>query len=294
MRLRPLAIALLFATASLSGQRDTVELTNGKTHSGVLSGRVAAFVALRIKDGPGEIELRFAPDEIARIQFSDSPTQERPQSLSTLERLVRVRLPYIELLEPTDESLFPRLVESLIDSNRPQDALDRAKLWRTKLRSPAQISKIEELQIVASWNLGSLEESAFYSKRWIDAGKTARETALPWVVLAEMALLEERDEDALWLSLNPIEFSYPDAPRFLDRAYEVAITSAHQLGRSRLSRQLYADMRDRNLHWPIESKRSHIVAEISSMNDANADTPESPIASSESNSRSVNRITGSP
>lgn len=251
---------------------DTVELISGKALQGNLTGRQSIYVILASKVAQGEIVRRLKPDEIAHIHFSDSTTKQEvidryaatdpQQTTFLLESLVRRRLPYMDLLSHSDETLFAMLLESYINSGRANDALDRAKLWRTKLRFPDIVDQLDELQIVAARSSDHLEEAAFYSKRWIDAGKSARETALPWSVLAEKALIESQTEDALWLALNPIVFTYPAQPRFLENAYEIAIFSAFQLEDREYASTLYNDMRKRNLSWPINSERTYILDQL--------------------------------
>ncbi len=254
---------------------DSIELTNGKTLSGNLAGRQSIYVVLSLSEGQSEVEMRLKPDEIKRILFSDStskeeaidqyPTSDPFQATTLLEKLARKRLPYMDLLSHSDELLFAMLLESYIQSGRADDALDRAKLWRTKLKSTEIVDQIDELQIIAAKNAGHLDEAIFYSKRWIDSGKPARETALPWSTLAEKSLNEGEIEEALWLALNPIVFTHPNTPRFLENAYEIAVFSAYQLDDLDYALQLYTDMKLRKLSWPIDSERANILTKLENL-----------------------------
>jgi translation initiation factor IF-1 len=59
---------------------DSVELANGKTVHGVLSGRQSIYVTLTISEGQSKAEIRLNPDEIVRIHFSDSDQIYEPLS----------------------------------------------------------------------------------------------------------------------------------------------------------------------------------------------------------------------
>jgi len=273
---RKIAILALLGCLAVTGNAaDMIELASGKTVKGTLAGRQSIYVSLNLSEGASEAVVRLKPSEINRIHFSDSSERDEflnrysasdpYQATVLLERLVRNRLPYMDLLSRSDELLFTMLLESYIQSGRAEVALDRAKLWRTKLRSKDIIDQIEELQIMAATNTGDLDEASFYSKRWIDSGKSARETALPWNTLAEDALAQGAYESALWLSLNPIVFTHPHNPRFLANAYEIAIFSAYQLQEFNYARQLHSEMMLRNLTWPIESERADVLVKLENL-----------------------------
>ncbi len=283
---------------------DSVELANGKTVHGVLSGRQANYVVLSILEGQSEAELRISPDEIVSILFSDSalkdeairkyPASDPYQTTILLENLVRKRLPYLDLLSHSDETLLTMLLESYIHSGRASDALDRAKLWRTRLRAKEVIDQIDELQIVAAKNVGDLDEAAFYSKRWVDSGKSASQTALPWCILAEKSLNDDNFEDALWLALNPIVFTHPNAPRFIESAYEIAVFSAYQLNDYEYALKLYTDMRIRNLNWPIDSDKADILNQLENR-ETKQSSNHSPVESSSSDaSNDLIKVVGTP
>ncbi len=272
MKLFVSTVMLLTSLITAIPASDSIELTNGKSLSGNLAGRQSIYVVLAITEGQSEVEMRLKPDEIKRILFSDSSAKDEaidryaisdPYQVTTLlEKLVRKRLPYMDLLSHSDELLFAMLLESYIQSGRTVDALDRAKLWRTKLKTQEVVDQIDELQIIAAKNAGDLDEAIFYSKRWIDSGKPARETALPWSTLAEKSLNEGRIEEALWIALNPIVFTHPNTPRFLENAYEVAVFSAYQLDDFDYALQLYTDMKLRKLSWPIDSERANVLTKL--------------------------------
>lgn len=297
-------LALLTSLATAGFAADTIELNSGKTLRGSLAGRQSIYVSLSLSEGASEAVMRLKPSEIASIHFSDSPerdeildrysTSDPYQTTVLLEKLVRNRLPYMDLLSHSDELLFAMLLESYIQSGRATVALDRAKLWRTKLRTEDVIAQIDELQILAAVNTGDQDEASFYSKRWIDSGKSARETALPWNTLAEDALADERFEEALWLSLNPIVFSHPSNPRFLENAYEIAIFSAYQLREFEYARQLHSEMMLRNLAWPIESKRADIPVKLANLPTDTASSQSGNPPSSTNSSATLFKVAGKP
>lgn len=266
---------LITSLATQLSATDLIELTNGKTIRGELSGRQSVYVTVVISEGQSEAELRLKPDEIVSILFSDSSSKDEAvngystndpyQTTILLETLVRKRLPYMDLLSHSDETLFAMLLESYIQSGRAVDALDRAKLWRNKLRAKDVIDQIEELQIIAAKDTGDLDEAIFYSKRWIESGKSARKTALPWSTLAEESLNEGRIENALWIALNPIVFTHPNTPRFIENAYEIAVFAAYQLDDFDYALQLYTDMKLRKLNWPIDSEKAAILTKLENL-----------------------------
>ena len=294
-------LAVLSAAFSAS---DSIELANGKTIHGVLSGRQSIYVALTISEGQSEAEIRLNPSDIIGILFSDSslkdevmkqyPASDPYQTTILLESLVRKRLPYLDLLSPSDETLFAMLLESYIQSGRASDALDRAKLWRTKLRANEVIDQLDELQIVAAKNIGNLEEAVFYSKRWIDSGKSAVQTTLPWCILAEKSLNEGQIEDALWLALNSIVFTHPNAPRFIETAYEIAVFSAYQLNEFEYALQLYTDMKLRKLNWPIDSDKADILTKLENHETIRSSHPALRENSSSNASNDLLKVVGAP
>ena len=297
------SILLTFLSTAFP-ETDSIELANGKTVHGVLSGRQSTYVALTISEGQSKAEIRLNPDEIVCIHFSDSdqkyeaikqyPASDPYQTTILLESLVRKRLPYLELLSHSDETLFAMLLESYIQSGRASDALDRAKLWRTKLRENEVIDQLDELQIVAAKNVGELDEAVFYSKRWIDSGKSASRTALPWCVLAEKSLREGQTEDALWLALNPIVFTNPNTPRFIESAYEIAVFSAYQLNNYKYALQLYTDMKLRKLNWPIDSDKADILTKLENHDTIQSSNPWFEENSSSNASNELLKVVGAP
>lgn len=264
----------LFAAANFC-LADTVELKNGKVLKGEFTGRRGQFVSITSKEAQGEIERRLNTDEILSIQFSDVFSKQEAidrfhsadtyQATSLLEPLVNKRVPYLDLLSESDERLFVMLLESYLNTGRGDDCLDQAKLWRTKLRSPQTRDDIEELQMFASWNMLRREEAAFYAQRWIDSGKSARESTFAWNVLAEIALEAEDPERALWIALNPIVFSRPNLPRHLSQSYEIAIVAAFRTDHPLYAKELLEEMRTRGIPWAIDSQRAKVIEQLDSI-----------------------------
>lgn len=251
---------------------DTIELTNGKIQKGELSGRRAQYVSITRKEAQSEIEIRVKPEDILRIQFSDAFSKQEAidrfhsgdpsQAISLLEPLVKRRIPYLDLLSETDERLFVMLLESYVKTGRAADCLEQAKLWQTKLQAPQALTDIEELQIIASWQMQRPEEAAYYAQRWIDSGRSAEQSAIAWNVLAENALKAGDTRAALWTALNPIVFSRPNQPRHLAQTYEIAIVAANRMGYPRYAKELLEEMRSRGLAWPIDSQRVDTLQQL--------------------------------
>ena len=249
----------------LSVSADTIELSDGRIFHGGLAGSVGGYLSIIVGDSNNQAELRYRLDEIERIEFSDSISRQDAidgfskrhpsESTALLENLALKRLPYLELLSPEDESIFTYLLESYILTGRAVDALERAKLWLSKLPSSEAKLRGQELQIIAAWNLDRPSESAYYGRQWIEAGQSCQTSALPWVTLANIALIEDDYETALWIALNPIVFSPPSRPPYLEEAYAIAIISAFKTGERALAHQLKSEMRDlefvlpKNFRW---------------------------------------------
>ena len=264
----------LFATANFC-LADTVELKSGKTLKGELTGRRAQFVSVTSKEAQSEIERRLNIDDIRSIQFSDAYSKKEAiahfnsantyQATSSLEPLVNKRIPYLDLLSESDERLFVMLLESYLNTGRGDDCLEQAKLWRTKLRSPKTRDDIEELQMIASWEMDRREEAAYYAQRWIDYGKSAQESTFAWNVLAEIALETDKPERALWTALNSIVFSRPNLPRHLSQSYEIAIVAAFRNDHPLYAKELLEEMRTRDIPWPIDSQRAKVIEQLDSI-----------------------------
>lgn len=246
---------------------DTIELSDGRIVHGELAGSVGGYLSIIIGGPNTQAELRYRLGDIERIEFSDSITRQDAidgfskrhptESTAMLENLALKRLPYLESLHPKDEAIFTYLLESYILSGREVDALERAKLWLNKLPSSEAKLRVQELQIIAAWNLDRPSEAAYYGRQWIEAGQSCQISALPWVTLANIAFIEEDYETALWIALNPIVFSPPLRPPYLEEAYAIAIISAFKTGETALARQLKSEMRDlefalpKNFRWAV-------------------------------------------
>jgi len=244
---------------------DTIELSDGRIVHGELAGSVGGYLSIIVGGPNTQAELRYRLGDIERIKFSDSTSRQDAidgfskrhpsESTAMLENLALKRLPYLESLHPKDEAIFTYLLESYILSGREVDALERAKLWLNKLPSSEAKLRVQELQIIAAWNLDRPSEAAYYGRHWIEAGQSCQTSALPWVTLANIAFIEEDYETALWIALNPIVFSPPSRPPYLEEAYAIAIISAFKTGETALARQLKSEMRDlefvlhKNFRW---------------------------------------------
>ena len=274
----PLPILIACATiVPLLAYSDTIILSDGKIARGELAGTVGGYISILVEDSNNHAELRYPIELVERIEFSDSidrqssadgfSSRHPKQSITQLEELALNRLPYLEMLEPEDESVFTLLLESYILSGKAEDALERAKLWLQKLRSDAAKLRALELQIIAAWKLGRANESAYYSEQWIDAGHSSQSTALPWVSLANLALIDEEYERALWLALHPIVFSPPSRPHYLEESYAIGIISAIKLGDAKQAQQLKTEMQAQSLSLPADSHWSVLLAQAESQSE---------------------------
>lgn len=282
---------------------DTIELSDGRMAHGELAGSVGGYISIIVGNSSDQAELRYRLDTIERIQFSDSTSRlfaidgfakrDPRESTALLEDLALKRLPYLELLSPEDETVFTHLLESYILSGREIDALERAKLWLHKLPSNDAKHRTQELQMIAAWQLNRPSETAYYGKQWIEAGLSCQNTALPWVALANLAVIEEDYETALWVALNPIVFSLPSRPPYLEEAYAIAIISAFKTGERGLAHQLGSEMRDLKFVFPKNSRWPGLIAEADSQSQ---DLPATENLSSQSHwsTDSVFKVVGKP
>ena len=263
---------------------DTIKLGDGKIVHGELAGTVGGYISIIVEDSSNHAELRYRVELVERIEFSDSIDRQDAingfskrhpiQTTALLEKLALKRLPYLEILGSEDESVFTLLLESYILSAREEDSLERAKLWLQKLPSDEAKFRIQELQIIAAWKLNRVSESAYYSKQWIEAGHSSQKTALPWVSLANVALTEGDHETALWLALNPIVFSPPSKPSYLEEAYAIAIISALKLGDRTQAYQLKTEMQRRRFIIPTNSRWTVLIAEAESKSQDGSETDQ--------------------
>ncbi len=255
-------------------QSDRIVLASGKIVHGELAGIVGGYLSIIVQNSSNQAELRYRKDNIERIDFSDSlqrqdaidrfSSRHPRQSAAMLEELALKRMPYLELLGPEDETVFTKLLESYILSRREEDALERSKLWLQKLPSGNAKLRTEEIQIQAAWKLDRASEAAYYSQRWIESGHSSKKTALPWVSLANAALIVEDYETALWTALNPIVFSPPSRPAYLEDAYAIAIISAINIGDPELAQQLKSELPNQRLSPPANSRWSKLIANAES------------------------------
>lgn len=269
---RPLVFSLGFACLAVSSLADTIELVNGSLLKGELVGRSEGYVAIARIEGRSAIERRVQVEEIVSLDFSDAFSMQEAinaarsgspsRALSLLEPLVKRRSAYIDLIGPSDQSLFALALEAYAQSGRENDCLEQAKLWLPKITHSDTREEIELLQIEAAWQIDRREEAAFYANRWIESGKSAQNNALAWRILAANALDAGDPEQALWIALNPIVFSRPKRPHYLDRSYEIAIVAARQLGHKDYAKNLLSEMRSRELPWPIDSKWASVAQEL--------------------------------
>jgi len=301
---RTLFFTLFFACLGVSSLADTIELANGSLLKGELVGRSDGFVAIARIEGRSAIERRVKVEEIVSLDFSDAFSKQEAidaarsgspyRALSLLEPLVKRRSAYIDLIAPSDQSLFALALEAYAQSGRENDCLEQAKLWLPKITHSDTREEIELLQIEAAWQLDRREEAAFYANRWIESGKSAQNNALAWRILAANALEAGDPERALWIALNPIVFSRPKRPQHLDSSYEIAIVAASQLGRRDYAKNLLSEMRSRELAWPIDSKWAGIFQELEMPNPSSTlHSPSNSKPASEASS-SLSKLVGHP
>ena len=300
----PLFILRAFAaTLPLLVYSDTIILSDGKILHGELAGTVGGYLSIVVEDSSNQAELRYRIELVERIDFSDSISRQDSidgfsnrhprQSIALLEELALKRLPYLEILGPEDAFVFTLLLESYILSGREEDALERAKLWLQKLPSEEAKLRIRELQMIAAWKLDRASDSAYYGRQWINAGYSCQNTALPWVSLANIALKEEDYETALWLALNPIVFSPPSKPSYLEDAYAIAIISAFKVGDGTQAHQLKTEMHAQRLTLPQNSRWSVLIAEAESQSQDGSVTAQS-ANQTYWNTDTVYKLTGKP
>lgn len=257
-----LCIALCLSCSPSAQAIDRIELNNGEVYQGRLNGMTAGYVILSQTSGAGAIERRYAPGQVKKLHFSDTDIEAEAHKLrkakqfeqasGLYEGLIWQRLPYLGILGEDDEQLFVDLIHCYLATGRTLEASERIRLWKPRLKSPSIAERLEESAMLAAWRSGNQAEAVLLAQRWIDEGKPATTTCLAWRVIAQTHWQNGETKKTLWASLQPIVFSPMTPPRQLEYCYALAILAAHRLDDTFHADQLAAEMKDRDLAWPIE------------------------------------------
>ena len=257
------------ATIPLFAYSDTIILSDGKTVHGELAGTIGGYLSIIVEDSSNHAELRYRVELVERIEFSDSIDRQDTidgfskrhpiQSTALLEELALKRLPYLEILGSEDEPIFTLLLESYILSGRKRMPL-RGEAWLQKLlrRGEASPTRTPDCR--------RLETKPRESVTTEDSGSMQ---AIPPKDRFAMGFVSQhrpcrRGSRNALVTLNPIVFSTPSRPSFLEDAYAIAIISAFKLGDETQAHQLKTAMQKRRFTLPANSRWPVLVAEAES------------------------------
>ncbi len=235
----------------------TVTLENGRTYTGVLAGLTDGRVTLVVPDGSGEVEYSLPVERIAKVRF---PGKERSEealglyrdndydnALPLLDSIYRQRLPYLRLLTPEQEKPLVALARIHRETGATIDAVVAARRLGRELRDPGHREELAAIKLRGYLDLELHERASDEARAWCARRERHPDSALGWQVLAEIALREERFEDALWTALQPIAFASAAPMEFLKPTYLAALRACRELGDDSQGLALYGEMRKRDL-----------------------------------------------
>ncbi len=235
----------------------TVTLENGRQYTGILAGLADERLALIVPDGAGEAEYLLPIEQITKVDLPDEDLatnalllyQENnyEQAIPLLETIYRNRLPYLALLAPNQETPLVALVKLYSATGARLDAVITARRLSRDIRNPAHREELAAIKLTGYLDLDLIERAVSDGRAWCARQDRHPDSALGWYVLAEVALREERLEDALWIALQPIAFSSASPMSYLEAAYAAALRAYQKTGETDLGIELYREMRDRDL-----------------------------------------------
>ncbi len=240
----------------------TVTLESGRAYTGVLAGLTDGRVTVVVPDGSGEVEYSLPVERIAKVRF---PEKERSElalvlyrekdydnALPLLESIYRQRLPYLRLLTPEQEKPLVVLVRIHRETGATIDAVVAARRLGRELRDPVHREELAAIKLRGYLELELHERAGEDARAWCARQQRHPDSALGWEVLAEIALREERFDDALWIALQPVAFASAAPMEHLEPAYVAALRACRKLGDELQGLALYREMRERELSVPEE------------------------------------------
>ncbi len=238
----------------------TVELHNGRTYTGELAGVRKGRVSVLLWEGSGEIEYRLATEEIKAIDFPGTETAAYSmelyqngryvEAIPLLEVAYRQRSAYLDILNEKQEEPLVALARAYRSTGADIDAIAVARRLARRLASAEHRDAMETLILTAYLDLDLHERAAERARAWCSRQERYARSALGWWILAEIALLDDDPEEALWIALQPITFSTVRSMPYLENTYTTALRACYALEKNRQGTHLYSEMKERGLVWP--------------------------------------------
>ena len=252
-----LLVASALPVVSRYQEPATVTLETGRQYTGILAGLTDGRLAVIVPDGAGEAEFLLPIDRITKVDLSDEDLvrnamllyQENnyDQAVPLLETIYRYRLPYLSILGPDQETPLVALVKAYWATGAQLDAVITARRLGREILDPVHREKLASIKLTGYLELDLIERAVSDGRVWCARQERHPDSALGWYVLAEVALREERLEDALWIALQPIAFSSASPMPYLEEAYAAALRAYQKTGETDLGIELYREMRECDL-----------------------------------------------
>jgi hypothetical protein len=260
----------------------TVTNAQGRSFKGELRGFVGGQIVLMSREGgAGEVTRRFNRADVQAIIFpgyeltataADHVANERWQDArDALETLARQRGPYLEVLTASDLGLFFALVDVRMRTGAEIDGIALARRLSQLKAAADRRAELVDAVLLGHWQLGLLDEARTLAREWCAKAKPDGPSALGWRILGEIELREARNDEALWIAMQPVAYASFENPPHLDTCYAIATTAAHRLGDDALAARLRAGLEERGLAWPA----GFVEPDLSASAHAGSPTPGS-------------------
>jgi len=233
----------------------------GRSFKGELRGFVGGQVVLVSRDGDaGEVTRRFNRADVQAIVFpeyeltataADYVANKRWQEArDALEFLARQRGPYLDVLNASDLGLFFALVDVRMRTGAEIDGIALARRLRNLEAAADRRGELDDAILLGHWQLELVDEAHTLAREWCARSKPDGPSALGWRILGEIELRAARNDDALWIALQPVAYASIEISSHLDACYAIATTAAHRLDDDALAARLRAGLDERGLAWP--------------------------------------------
>jgi len=216
---------------------------------------------LRVRADAGEVEFSFARDEVLRLRFPGNALKQRAfdlaaddrlaEALTVVDRLFVQRSRFFPYTGETEARFFVETLGFYRQADRVYEGLARAEVLLPFLQDEAIRRAVEREQLLGYYQAGLVDEAAPLARAWIDRQGRIPESALPWVILAQLQVAAGEGDAAMFTLLEPLVFSGARNLDGLDLAYAMAIELARVLERDSLAEDLAAERVQRNLTAPL-------------------------------------------
>jgi len=253
----------------------TVTNAQGRSFKGELRGYFNGQVVLVSREGDtGEVTRRFNRADVRAIVFpgyelaaaaADHVTNAKwTEARDELETLARQRGPYLEVLSSADLGLFFALVDVRMRTGAEIDGIALARRLGGLEAAADRRSELADAILLGHWQLGLMDEARSLAREWCGRSTLGGSSALGWRILGEIALREGRNEDALWIAMQPIAYASFENPPHLDACYAIAATAAARMDDPALAARLRAGLTDRGLEWPTGFREPFLSTDLRS------------------------------